>query len=74
MHGGGVVSWASKKQTFIIGSTMEYVLVALAAADSEATEVAWTLSISMAMRERTGNVVSFAFQKPKSSKVSNSVV
>nr|GFC02327.1 hypothetical protein [Tanacetum cinerariifolium] len=42
--------------------------------NSEATKVAWTLSISMAMRERTRNVVSFAFQKPKSSKVSNSFV
>ncbi|GKF33773.1 zinc finger, CCHC-type containing protein [Tanacetum coccineum] len=34
--GGGVIYWASKKQTCIIGSTMEYEFVALAAAGKEA--------------------------------------
>ncbi|GKB01516.1 hypothetical protein Tco_0829560 [Tanacetum coccineum] len=34
--GGGVISWASKKQTCITGSTMEYEFVALAAAGKEA--------------------------------------
>nr|GEW82220.1 zinc finger, CCHC-type [Tanacetum cinerariifolium] len=34
--GGGVISWASKKQTFIIGSTMEFEFVALTAAGKEA--------------------------------------
>ncbi|GKD51252.1 hypothetical protein Tco_1280228, partial [Tanacetum coccineum] len=32
----GAISWASKKQTYITGSTMEYEFVALAAADTEA--------------------------------------
>nr|GEY52735.1 zinc finger, CCHC-type [Tanacetum cinerariifolium] len=36
MLGGGVISWASKKQTCITGSTMEYEFVALAAAGKEA--------------------------------------
>ncbi|GKF76254.1 hypothetical protein Tco_0225698 [Tanacetum coccineum] len=34
--GGGAISWASKKQTCITGSTMEYEFVALAAASKEA--------------------------------------
>ncbi|GJX18556.1 zinc finger, CCHC-type containing protein [Tanacetum coccineum] len=34
--GGGAVSWASKKQTCITGSTMEYEFVALTAAGKEA--------------------------------------
>nr|GFC19125.1 zinc finger, CCHC-type [Tanacetum cinerariifolium] len=34
--GGGVISWASKKQTCITGSTMESKFVALAAAGKEA--------------------------------------
>ncbi|GKD74041.1 hypothetical protein Tco_1332323 [Tanacetum coccineum] len=34
--GGGTISWASKKQTCIIGSTMESEFVALAAAGKEA--------------------------------------
>nr|GEX00496.1 zinc finger, CCHC-type [Tanacetum cinerariifolium] len=34
--GGGVISWASKKQTCIIGSIMESKFVALAAAGKEA--------------------------------------
>ncbi|GJR83150.1 zinc finger, CCHC-type containing protein [Tanacetum coccineum] len=34
--GEGALSWASKKQTFITGSIMEYEFVALAAADKEA--------------------------------------
>ncbi|GJV29446.1 reverse transcriptase domain-containing protein [Tanacetum coccineum] len=34
--GGGVISWASKKQTCITGSTMEYEFMALAAAGKEA--------------------------------------
>nr|GFC13274.1 zinc finger, CCHC-type [Tanacetum cinerariifolium] len=34
--GGGAISWASKKQTCITGSTMEYKFVALAAADKKA--------------------------------------
>ncbi|GJU95118.1 zinc finger, CCHC-type containing protein [Tanacetum coccineum] len=34
--GGGVISWASKKQTCITDSTIEYELVALAAASNEA--------------------------------------
>ncbi|GKD49064.1 hypothetical protein Tco_1278040 [Tanacetum coccineum] len=34
--GGGAISWASKKQTCITGSTMEYEFVALAAAGKEA--------------------------------------
>nr|GEU60418.1 zinc finger, CCHC-type [Tanacetum cinerariifolium] len=34
--GGGAISWASKKQTCITGSTMESKFVALAAADKEA--------------------------------------
>nr|GEV33385.1 zinc finger, CCHC-type [Tanacetum cinerariifolium] len=34
--GGGVISWASKKQTCIAGSTMEYKFMALAAAGKEA--------------------------------------
>ncbi|GJW78235.1 zinc finger, CCHC-type containing protein [Tanacetum coccineum] len=34
--GGGAISWASKKQTSITGSTMKYEFVALAAADKEA--------------------------------------
>ncbi|GJS47049.1 zinc finger, CCHC-type containing protein [Tanacetum coccineum] len=34
--GGGAISWASKKQTCITGSTMEYEFVALAAAAKEA--------------------------------------
>ncbi|GJV84943.1 retrotransposon protein, putative, ty1-copia subclass, partial [Tanacetum coccineum] len=34
--GGGAISWASKKQTCIIGSTMEFEFVALAAAGKEA--------------------------------------
>nr|GEU58813.1 zinc finger, CCHC-type [Tanacetum cinerariifolium] len=34
--GGGAISWESKKQTCIIGSTMESKFVALAAADKEA--------------------------------------
>ncbi|GJQ96314.1 hypothetical protein Tco_0007453 [Tanacetum coccineum] len=34
--GGGVISWASKKQTYITGSTMEYEFMALVAADKEA--------------------------------------
>ncbi|GJU75512.1 hypothetical protein Tco_1272582 [Tanacetum coccineum] len=33
---GGAISWASKKQTCITGSTMEYEIVALAAAGKEA--------------------------------------
>nr|GEW19877.1 zinc finger, CCHC-type [Tanacetum cinerariifolium] len=33
--GGGVISWASKKQTCITGSTMEYEFMALAAAGKE---------------------------------------
>ncbi|GJR79016.1 zinc finger, CCHC-type containing protein [Tanacetum coccineum] len=33
--GGGAISWASKKQTCITGSTMEYEFVALATADKE---------------------------------------
>nr|GEV21450.1 zinc finger, CCHC-type [Tanacetum cinerariifolium] len=33
--GGGAISWASKKQTCITGSTMEYEFVALAAAGTE---------------------------------------
>ncbi|GKA11272.1 hypothetical protein Tco_0690705 [Tanacetum coccineum] len=33
--GGGAISWASKKQTCISGSTMEYEFVALAAAGKE---------------------------------------
>ncbi|GJW54316.1 zinc finger, CCHC-type containing protein [Tanacetum coccineum] len=36
MLGGGAISWASKKQTCIIGSTMESEFVALAAAGKEA--------------------------------------
>ncbi|GJZ97881.1 zinc finger, CCHC-type containing protein [Tanacetum coccineum] len=32
---GGAISWASKKQTCITGSTMEYEFVALAAADTQ---------------------------------------
>ncbi|GJS82666.1 hypothetical protein Tco_0749207 [Tanacetum coccineum] len=39
--------------------------------DSEATEIACTLK-SMAIRDRTGNIGSFAFQKPKTSKPANS--
>ncbi|GJU69818.1 zinc finger, CCHC-type containing protein [Tanacetum coccineum] len=38
--GGGVISWASKKQTCITGSTMESEFVALAAAGKEAECVA----------------------------------
>nr|GEV01052.1 zinc finger, CCHC-type [Tanacetum cinerariifolium] len=34
--GGGAISWASKKQTHITGSTMEYEFVALASAGKEA--------------------------------------
>ncbi|GJT98078.1 hypothetical protein Tco_1093596 [Tanacetum coccineum] len=34
--GGGAISWVSKKQTCITGSTMEYEFVALAAAGKEA--------------------------------------
>nr|GEX82849.1 zinc finger, CCHC-type [Tanacetum cinerariifolium] len=34
--GGGAISWASKKQTCITGSTMEYEFVALETADKEA--------------------------------------
>ncbi|GKF69232.1 hypothetical protein Tco_0202289, partial [Tanacetum coccineum] len=34
--GGGTISWASKKQTCITGSTMKYECVALAAAGKEA--------------------------------------
>ncbi|GKD77924.1 zinc finger, CCHC-type containing protein [Tanacetum coccineum] len=34
--GGGAISWASKKQTCVTGSTIEYEFVALAAADKEA--------------------------------------
>nr|GFA04920.1 zinc finger, CCHC-type [Tanacetum cinerariifolium] len=34
--GGGAISWASKKQTYITGSTMESEFVALAAAGKEA--------------------------------------
>ncbi|GJX41240.1 hypothetical protein Tco_0256230, partial [Tanacetum coccineum] len=34
--GGGAISWASKKQTCITGSTMEYEFVALAAGGKEA--------------------------------------
>ncbi|GKA10429.1 hypothetical protein Tco_0689862, partial [Tanacetum coccineum] len=34
--GGGAISWASKKQTCITGSTMEYEFVALTAAGKEA--------------------------------------
>nr|GEV53649.1 zinc finger, CCHC-type [Tanacetum cinerariifolium] len=34
--GGGAISWASKKQTYITSSTMEYEFVALAAAGNEA--------------------------------------
>ncbi|GKB01039.1 hypothetical protein Tco_0829083 [Tanacetum coccineum] len=34
--GGGAISWASKKQTCITGSIMEYEFVALAAAGKEA--------------------------------------
>ncbi|GJU84703.1 zinc finger, CCHC-type containing protein, partial [Tanacetum coccineum] len=34
--GGGAISWASKKQACITGSTMEYEFVALAAAVKEA--------------------------------------
>ncbi|GKE75503.1 hypothetical protein Tco_1537544 [Tanacetum coccineum] len=34
--GGGTISWASKKQTCITSSTMEYEFVALAAANKEA--------------------------------------
>nr|GEU67888.1 zinc finger, CCHC-type [Tanacetum cinerariifolium] len=34
--GGGVISWASKKQTCITGSTIEYEFMALAAAGKEA--------------------------------------
>ncbi|GKA62448.1 hypothetical protein Tco_0761967 [Tanacetum coccineum] len=37
-------------------------------ANSEATEVACTLIKSIAIRDRTGNIDSFAFQKPKTSK------
>ncbi|GKA66208.1 hypothetical protein Tco_0766016 [Tanacetum coccineum] len=33
--GGGAISWAFKKQTFITGSTMEFEFVALAAANKE---------------------------------------
>ncbi|GKG26921.1 zinc finger, CCHC-type containing protein, partial [Tanacetum coccineum] len=33
--GGGAISWASKKQTYITGSTMESEFVALAAAGKE---------------------------------------
>nr|GEV18837.1 zinc finger, CCHC-type [Tanacetum cinerariifolium] len=36
LFGGGAISWASKKQTCITGSTMESEFVALAAADKEA--------------------------------------
>ncbi|GKB48304.1 hypothetical protein Tco_0899057, partial [Tanacetum coccineum] len=36
MLGGGAISWASKKQTCITGSPMEYEFVALAAASKEA--------------------------------------
>ncbi|GJS09344.1 zinc finger, CCHC-type containing protein [Tanacetum coccineum] len=36
LFGGGVISWASKKQTCITGSTMEYEFVALTAAGKEA--------------------------------------
>ncbi|GJW20077.1 zinc finger, CCHC-type containing protein [Tanacetum coccineum] len=43
MLGGGAISWASKKQTCITGSTMEYEFVALAAAGKEA-ECAATLA------------------------------
>nr|GEV79195.1 zinc finger, CCHC-type [Tanacetum cinerariifolium] len=35
--GGGAISWASKKQTYITGSTMEYEFVALAAAEGRST-------------------------------------
>ncbi|GJS26370.1 zinc finger, CCHC-type containing protein [Tanacetum coccineum] len=42
-HGGGAISWASKKQTCITGSTMESEFVALAAAGKEA-ECAATLA------------------------------
>ncbi|GKC96088.1 zinc finger, CCHC-type containing protein [Tanacetum coccineum] len=41
--GGGAISWASKKQTCITGSTMESEFVALAAAGKEA-ECAATLA------------------------------
>nr|GFA86457.1 zinc finger, CCHC-type [Tanacetum cinerariifolium] len=34
--GGGAISWASKKKTYITGSTIEYEFVALAAAGKEA--------------------------------------
>ncbi|GJQ89253.1 zinc finger, CCHC-type containing protein [Tanacetum coccineum] len=34
--GGGAISWASKKQTYITGSTMKYEFMALAAAHKEA--------------------------------------
>ncbi|GJY76118.1 zinc finger, CCHC-type containing protein [Tanacetum coccineum] len=36
LHGGGVIFWAFKKQTCIIGSTIEYEFVALATAGKEA--------------------------------------
>ncbi|GKF40776.1 hypothetical protein Tco_0124118, partial [Tanacetum coccineum] len=36
------------------------------------TEVACTLIKSMTIRDRTGNIDSFAFQKPKTSKPANS--
>nr|GEW37930.1 zinc finger, CCHC-type [Tanacetum cinerariifolium] len=36
LFGGGAISWASKKQTFITGSTMKSEFVALAAADKKA--------------------------------------
>ncbi|GJV41100.1 zinc finger, CCHC-type containing protein [Tanacetum coccineum] len=39
--GGGVISWASKKQTCITGSIMEYEFVALAAAGKEAKLIDW---------------------------------
>nr|GEY14808.1 zinc finger, CCHC-type [Tanacetum cinerariifolium] len=36
LFGGGAISWASKKQTCITGSTMKHEFVALAAAGKEA--------------------------------------
>ncbi|GJW05788.1 hypothetical protein Tco_1568211 [Tanacetum coccineum] len=48
--GGGSVSWASKKQTCIIGSTMEYEFVALAAAESSPKSTTGTPSSVVPIR------------------------
>nr|GEX06402.1 hypothetical protein [Tanacetum cinerariifolium] len=67
-------TYTSLKMSECLVLRIENTILLVENADSEATEVACTLIISMAMHDKTGNIDSFAFQKPKRSKVANTLL